>query len=85
MIQALRNKQLISLIAAAAFALPALAQAAALDQFRSFVASTKSARGEFSQRLVKNNNGRARGRYFIHFLSDLNRPMSKPEAMAERQ
>ena len=40
----------------------------------------------FLQRLaIMNNNGRARGRYFIHFLSDLNRPMSKPEAMAERQ
>jgi outer membrane lipoprotein carrier protein len=60
LIQALRNKQIISLVVAAAFALPALAQAAALDQFRSFVASTKSARGEFSQRLVKNDNGNAR-------------------------
>lgn len=32
---------------------PASAEAAALDQFKSFVASTKSAKGEFSQRLVK--------------------------------
>ena len=60
MIQALRSKQLISLLAAAVLALPTLAQAAALEQFRSFVASTKSARGEFSQRLVKNDNGNAR-------------------------
>ena len=60
MIQARRSKQAISLFIAAAFALPALAQAAALDQFRSFVAGTKTARGEFSQRLVKNDNGNAR-------------------------
>lgn len=32
---------------------PVAAQAAALDQFKSFVASTKSAKGEFTQRLVK--------------------------------
>ena len=57
---ALRSKHVISVFAAAAFALPALAQAAALDQFRSFVSSTKSARGEFTQRLVKNDNGNAR-------------------------
>ena len=34
-------------------ALPAAAHASALDQFKSFVASTKSAKGEFTQRLVK--------------------------------
>ena len=40
----------------------------------------------FLQRLaIMNNNGRARGRFFIHFLSGLNEPMSKAEAMAERQ
>lgn len=33
----------------------ATAHAAALDQFKSFVASTKSAKGEFSQKLVKAN------------------------------
>jgi outer membrane lipoprotein carrier protein len=60
LIQVLRNKQLISVLFAAALVLPVLAQAAALDQFRSFVASTKTARGEFSQRLVKNDNGNAR-------------------------
>jgi outer membrane lipoprotein carrier protein len=32
--------------------------AAALDQFRSFVAATKSARGEFSQRMVKEEGGK---------------------------
>ena len=40
----------------------------------------------FLQRLaVMNNNGRARGRFFIHFLIALTLPMSQPEAMAERQ
>jgi hypothetical protein len=57
---AIRSKHALSLLVAAALALPALAQAAALDQFRSFVSSTKTARGEFSQRLVKNDNGNAR-------------------------
>lgn len=33
--------------------LPIFAHASALDQFKSFVASTKSAKGEFSQRIVK--------------------------------
>lgn len=33
------------------------AQAGALDQFRQFVASTQSARGEFVQRLVKTDSG----------------------------
>lgn len=33
------------------------AQASALEQFKSFVASTKAAKGEFSQRLVKNVDG----------------------------
>lgn len=32
---------------------PLAVNAAALDQFRTFVAATKSARGEFSQRMVK--------------------------------
>jgi outer membrane lipoprotein carrier protein len=45
---------------AALLTLPALSQAAALDQFKSFVASTKTARGEFSQKLVKNEGGNAR-------------------------
>nr|WP_051155330.1 outer membrane lipoprotein chaperone LolA [Noviherbaspirillum massiliense] len=38
-------------------ALPALAHASALDQFKSFVSATKSARGEFLQRQVKTMDG----------------------------
>jgi outer membrane lipoprotein carrier protein len=38
---------------ACSLALPAFAYASALDQFKSFVASTKAAKGEFTQRLVK--------------------------------
>ncbi|MEY3720407.1 MAG: outer rane lipoprotein chaperone LolA [Pseudomonadota bacterium] len=38
--------------------LPPWVNAAALDQFRSFVAATKSARGEFSQRMVKEEGGK---------------------------
>jgi outer membrane lipoprotein carrier protein len=36
------------------------AHAAALEQFKSFVASTQSARGEFAQRLVKVDSGAAK-------------------------
>jgi outer membrane lipoprotein carrier protein len=57
---AIRLRHFSTILLAAALALPALAQAAALDQFRSFVASTRTARGEFSQRLVKNDGGTAR-------------------------
>ena len=60
MTPAIRTRHLGSILLAAALAIPALAQAAALDQFRSFVASTKTARGEFTQRLVKNDGGNAR-------------------------
>lgn len=38
-------------------ALPGVAGAAALDQFKSFVATTKAARGEFTQRQLKNGDG----------------------------
>jgi len=49
-----------ALIASAAIALAANAQAAALDQFKSFVAGTKSARGEFTQQqLGKSKSGKA--------------------------
>ncbi|RZI43352.1 outer membrane lipoprotein chaperone LolA [Herbaspirillum sp. HC18] len=44
-------------VAACVFALPALASASALDQFRSFVSTTKAAKGEFVQRQVKNVGG----------------------------
>ncbi len=40
--------------------LPLLAGAAALEQFKAFVANTKSARGEFVQRMVKEENGKMR-------------------------
>ena len=41
------------LLAACLAIAPWLAHASAMEQFKSFVASTKSAKGEFSQRLVK--------------------------------
>lgn len=43
-------------LAVCAMALPALAHASALDQFKSFVATTKAAKGEFTQRLVKTDS-----------------------------
>ena len=49
-----------ALIATTAFALSANAGAAALDQFKSFVATTKSAKGEFTQQqLTKSKSGKA--------------------------
>ena len=39
---------------------PLIASAAALEQFKAFVANTKSARGDFMQRLVKEENGKLR-------------------------
>jgi outer membrane lipoprotein carrier protein len=46
-----------SWLAALAIAMPGLADASALDQFKSFVRSTKAAKGEFSQRQVKMMDG----------------------------
>jgi len=43
---------------AAALSLPGVAAAAALEQLRAFVADTRSARGEFTQELIR-SNGRA--------------------------
>ena len=40
--------------------LPMLAEAAALEQFKSFIASTKAAKGEFTQRQVKMMDGSAK-------------------------
>lgn len=40
--------------------LPLLAQASALEQFKAFVAGSKSARGEFTQRMVKEDGGKMR-------------------------
>lgn len=53
------NKHLAKLLAVIAFA-PMLVHAAALDQFKSFVASTKAAKGEFSQQQVKMIDGTAK-------------------------
>jgi outer membrane lipoprotein carrier protein len=47
-------------LAVLAIALPAVASASALDQFKSFVSSTKSAKGEFAQRQVKMMDGSAK-------------------------
>lgn len=46
-----------SLLAAVALVLPAFASASALDQFKSFVSTTKAAKGEFTQRQVKKMDG----------------------------
>lgn len=45
---------------AACLVLPALARADALEQFKSFVANTQSARGEFQQRTVREEGGKLR-------------------------
>jgi outer membrane lipoprotein carrier protein len=50
------RKSRLQLLIACAIALPAFAHAAALEQFKSFVATTKSAKGEFTQRQVKRAN-----------------------------
>jgi outer membrane lipoprotein carrier protein len=51
---------LATLIAAGALALSASASANALDQFKSFVSGTKSARGDFTQTQIrKSNTGKA--------------------------
>jgi outer membrane lipoprotein carrier protein len=46
----------LQLLIACAIALPAFAHASALEQFKSFVATTKAAKGEFTQRQVKRDN-----------------------------
>lgn len=51
---------LAAILATSAFAFSNAASAAALDQFKSFVASTKSAKGEFTQQqLGKSKSGKA--------------------------
>jgi outer membrane lipoprotein carrier protein len=42
----------LAMLFACALALPAISQASAIEQFKAFVAGTKAAKGEFSQRLV---------------------------------
>lgn len=51
---------LAGVLAACAFAVPGLACASALDQFKSFVSSTKAAKGEFTQRQMKAMEGSAK-------------------------
>jgi outer membrane lipoprotein carrier protein len=55
----LPNTLLAFVISSAAF-LPTLASADALTQFKSFVTTTQSAKGEFSQRLIKTGSGSAK-------------------------
>lgn len=51
---------LTGLLTACTLALPLAASAAALDQFKSFVSGTKSARGDFTQRQIKSSDGSPR-------------------------
>ncbi len=53
----LRLPALAVLFVAAVLVLPSFAHAAALEQFKTFVATTQSARGEFTQQLVKIDSG----------------------------
>jgi outer membrane lipoprotein carrier protein len=58
--QAMTKFSFAALAAASAFALSGMASAAALDQFKTFVASTQSAKGEFTQQqLGKSKSGKA--------------------------
>lgn len=55
----MQSKQFSSLcLILAVLYVPWTACAGALDQFKTFVAGTKSARGEFTQRLVKEDSGK---------------------------
>lgn len=53
----LRWPALTVLLVAAVLMLPSFAHASALEQFKSFAASTQSARGDFTQQLVKIDSG----------------------------
>jgi outer membrane lipoprotein carrier protein len=55
----MKRFMLLAAATAAALAWAGAAQAAALDQFKSFVSSTKSARGEFTQTQARKTNGKA--------------------------
>ncbi|MGS0743205.1 outer membrane lipoprotein chaperone LolA [Glaciimonas sp. GG7] len=50
-------RKLMRTLAFSAMLLPAIASASALEQFKAFVSSTQSAKGEFTQRLVKTDSG----------------------------
>lgn len=56
----LRTRTTTGLLAVCLLAMPLAANAAALDQFKSFVAGTKAARGEFTQRQVNDRDGAPR-------------------------
>lgn len=53
-------RALTSVLGACVLTLPSAAGAAALDQFKSFVSSTKAAKGEFTQRQIKSADGTAK-------------------------
>ncbi len=53
-------RRLGHVLAACALAAPMIASASALDQFKAFVSSTKTAKGEFTQRQVKTADGTAK-------------------------
>lgn len=53
----MNNRVLIQLLAALAISFPAIASASALEQFKAFVANTKTAKGEFSQQQIKMVDG----------------------------
>lgn len=50
-------RKLVTSLALSVALLPGIASASALEQFKSFVSSTQSAKGEFTQRLVKTDGG----------------------------
>ena len=52
-----KKNTLLACMLAGLLSVSAAAGASALEQFKSFVASTKSAKGEFSQRLIKKMDG----------------------------
>ncbi len=56
----MNKNSLQKLLLACALALPVLAHASGMDQFKTFVANTKSAKGEFSQQMVKTVDGKAK-------------------------
>lgn len=56
----LKKSRLIMSSVALLAVLPSLAYSTALEQFKSFVSATHTARGEFSQRLVKTDSGNMR-------------------------
>jgi len=56
-----RNLRLPSMLVACALAMPGIACASALEQFKSFIAGTKSAKGEFTQHMVRSDGATPKG------------------------